>query len=140
MKQPLNPAPETTINRPVIFLVHCNLKKEDAFWNELLEFSVEIGYPAIKGGELWKHVGALHIPQQTVHKSFVHAVWNKEQCQHQLEFDFLPVLKAPNGQLNKKYRIKIIQTLRSGRRKTIKSKILSGDYKDQWIIIQTKYP
>jgi hypothetical protein len=125
---------------PVIFEVRCNLTPESPLWKEINSLALEIGYPGRGGQILWKHIGWLRDQLLPAGKSVAHALWNQATAGLVLIFDFLPVTLPDSNEPDKTYRIRKKIEVASGRSRTLQSKILTGEYKDEHFTLSPKYP
>jgi hypothetical protein len=121
----------------ILFEVHCQFSPEHPVWNNMSSFYLEIGYPGRSGPILWKHIGWISQASSTAGRNFSHALWTKENSQQVLEFDFLPVYPQNSEIPEQSYRIRkhIVHT--DGRIQRLKSRILKGDYHDEFVSLKT---
>ncbi|MBK8193364.1 MAG: hypothetical protein IPK76_09175 [Lewinellaceae bacterium] len=125
---------------PVMIEVRCNLTPESPQWQHIINLRIEVGYPGRNGAVLWKHIGWLKDHLMPTGKSIAPAIWERASSELILFFDFLPVLRANHIDPIKNYRIRKRIVAANGRLRTIKSRLLSGDYNDEHFSLVPRYP
>lgn len=127
--------------KPVHFEAHCALKENDPLWSTIRNISIEIGYPGIGGKTLWKQIGWLQTGAGVFHRTIAHALWDRALAAQVLFFDFQPVQAAPDGEVEKSYRLRKTITRADGH--TLPSRevfIKEGQYTDEHFVLQVYYP
>lgn len=127
---------------PVLIEVHCLLGPEDPRWEDLLEVSIEIGYPGRDGKILWKRVGWIKDKTSGLENAFAHAQWSAEDADQVLEFDFLPVInRETREQVEKSYLVRKRLRRVDGRWQTVKTvEVSEGVYSDDYFEFIPTYP
>jgi hypothetical protein len=120
--------------------VRCRLQKDDPEWNNIARISIEAGYPGRSGKTIWKHIGWLHDPTTPLGKSFIHAIWNPQLTEQVIIFEFMPVYLTNAEKPEHTYRIRKTITTTDGKQKQINSRLLRGNYQDEYFLITPLFP
>jgi hypothetical protein len=124
----------------VMIEVRCRLQQDNPGWNNISRISLEAGYPGRSGKTIWKHIGWQQDPSASIGKSFIHAIWNPQLTEQIIVFEFMPVYLTNPDKPEQTYRIRETITNTDGKQKRINSRLLRGNYQDEYFNITPQYP
>ncbi len=125
---------------PLTIEVRCLLNPNDLRWNNIETITLEIGYPGLSGQILWKHIAWIQEPSAGFVRTFAHAIWARQTADSVLVFEFMPVLPAETGRLEKKYCYRVHQLEPDGylRRSPVQS--ADGAHQNDLFLFTPCYP
>jgi len=125
---------------PLLIEVQCLLAPGDYRWEQIESVTLEVGYPGLSGQTLWKHIAWVQKPATGFVRSFAHAIWARQTAESVLVFEFMPLIPAETGKLEKKYSYRIHQVEIDGHLSRSKIQVADGVHRDDLFLFTPRYP